>query len=414
MMKRKTQTGSNPGPGNPTPEPAKRKLESWIESFVERTASLHNPPIFRKWTAISAIAAALEQKVWIKTSRPLYPNLYIFLIGHPGVGKTRAIREGRHYILGLPEPHLAPISITWASLVDELTSKKRNIMIDGEMHQYNSMYICSDELGAFISEYKTEMTDGLSAFYDPDPYQQSRRTSNIHIKIESPQINLICGSTPQNLTDLMPEKAWGQGFSSRIIMVFSDERILGDDFAATEEIHSEDLMDDMQIINGLYGQFQVTEEYRAAVNLWRQQGEPPVPNHPKLIHYVTRRRAHLYKLSMVSAIDRSNALILTRDDFNRAMGWLLEAEETMPDIFKAGATNADAQAMDEIHHYIKISDRGQGVSEQKITRFAMERIPLHSVLRVIDIMERSGQIHLRGIDRSTKMRYFTTEVPELQ
>ena len=34
---------------------------------------------------------------------------------------------------------------------------------------------------------------------------------------------------------------------------------------------------------------------------------------------------HLYKLSMVSAADRGDVLLLTKEDFNRAMGWLLEA-----------------------------------------------------------------------------------------
>ena len=386
----------------------KRKLESWIESFVDKTANLHSPEIFRRWTAISIIAATLEQKVWIKTSRPMFPNIYVFLIAHPGVGKSRTINEGRRYVQDLTEFHLAPISITFASLVDSLVKAKRVIIRPNEdALEYNSMYICADELGTFIHKYDNEMCDGLSHFYDPNPYQQVRRTSDINIKIKSPQINLICGSTPQNLTDLMPEKAWGQGFTSRLIMIFSDERIIGDDFDIMEDAHSDDLAADLEIINGLVGQFEVTEAYRNAVNNWRQLGEPPIPNHPKLIHYVTRRRAHLYKLSMISAIDRSNALILTRDDFNRAMSWLLEAETNMIEIFKAGATNADAQAMDEILHFIVINDRGKGVSEQAIRRFARDKVPLHSILRIIEIMENSGQIVLRGIEKGTRLRYYS-------
>ena len=387
----------------------KRKLSSWIESFTEQTASLHSPEIFRKWTAISTIAATLEQKVWVKTGmRPMYPNMFIFLVAHPGVGKTRTMREGTHYVRDLPEFHLAPISMTFASLVDSLVKSKRVLIRPGDdAIEYNSMYIAADELGAFIHKYDNEMIDGLSAFYDPDPYSQTRRTSDIRIKIQSPQLNILCGTTPQNLTQLLPEKAWGQGFTSRLIMVFSDERIIGDDFAPSVKSHSADLEHDLNIINGLVGEFEVTADYRDLVNKWRQLGESPVPNHPKLIHYVTRRRAHLYKLSMVAAIDRSNALILTRDDFNTAMGWLLEAEDTMVEIFKAGATNADAQAMDEILHLIKINDRGFGVSEQKIVKFARDRLPLHSISRVIEIMERSGQIFLRGTDRNTKLKYFS-------
>lgn len=395
----------------------KRQLESWIESFVAQTENLNSPAIWRKWAAISTIAATLEQKVWVKTSSPLYPNIYAVIVGHPGVGKTRTIRESRNYARDIEGLHLAPISMTFASLVDSLVLAKRFIpRLPDEPLDYNSMYICADELGAFIHKYENEMIDGLSAFYDNDAYSQVRRTNELKIKIQSPQLNLLCGSTPQNLLQFMPERAWGQGFTSRMIMVFSDERIIGDDFAPMDVSHNGALQHDLGIINTLVGQFEVTEAYRDAVNNWRALGEPPVPNHPKLIHYVTRRRTHLYKLSMISAIDRSNALILTKDDFNRAMGWLLEAEDTMADIFKAGATNADGQAIDEIFHFITINDRGQGISEQRITRFASELIPLHSILRVIDVMERSGRIHCVGIERLTGLKFYTVKRPsdELQ
>lgn len=352
----------------------------------------------------------MEQKVWVQTSRPLYPNMYVLIVGHPGVGKTRTIREARHYVHDLPDFHLAPVSLTFASLVDSLTTAKRMLVrLPDPPLEYNSMYICADELGAFIHKYDDEMIAGLSAFYDPDPYSQNRRTKDIQIKIKSPQINLLAGSTPSNLLKFMPEGAWDQGFTSRMLMVFSDERIIGDDFAARAGTHSSDLAHDIGIINGLTGGFEVTQEYKTAVNNWRALGEPPVPNHPKLIHYVTRRRAHLYKLSMVSAIDRSNALILTKDDFNRALGWMIEAEAAMPEIFKAGAAGADAAAMDEILHYVKTADAGgRGVSDQAIIRFAAKLIPLHSVTRVIEIMERSGMIRCVSDNKITGVKIYST------
>lgn len=335
--------------------------------------------------------------------------MYVLIVGHPGVGKTRTIREARHYVHDLPDFHLAPVSLTFASLVDSLTTSKRMLVrLPDPPLEYNSMYICADELGAFIHKYDDEMIAGLSAFYDPDPYSQNRRTKDIQIKIKSPQINLLAGSTPSNLLKFMPEGAWDQGFTSRMLMVFSDERIIGDDFAGKVSTHSANLAHDLGIINSLTGGFEVTSDYRTAVNNWRALGEPPVPNHPKLIHYVTRRRAHLYKLSMISAIDRSNALILTKDDFNRALGWMIEVESAMPEIFKAGAAGADAAAMDEILHYVKTADTGRGVSDAAITRFAAKLIPLHSVLRVIEIMERSGLIRCISHDKTMNIRIYTT------
>ena len=206
--------------------------------------------------------------------------------------------------------------------------------------------------------------------------------------------------------DLMPEKAWGQGFTSRLIMVFSDERTIADDFNPIEIAKSAPLHHDLDIINGLYGEFFVTKEYAAAVFNWAQLGFLPVPAHPKLYHYASRRKTHLYKLSMISAIDRGNSLIVTVDDFNRAMGWLTTAEATMPDIFKAGVSNADVAAMDEIMHLIKISDRGPGVSDQVITRFSRDRVPLHSITRMVEILEKSGQIYMFSRDRRTGIKHY--------
>ena len=389
-----------------------RKLGSWIESFIEATGNLDSPLIYRRWTAISTLAAAVTQRVWLKTSSNLYPNIYLFMIGHPGVGKSRTISVGRKLVQGLSEFHLAPISMTFASLVDSMNKAKTVIAVPGqEPVTFNSLYICADELGAFMHKYDNEMIDGLAAFYDPAPYRQTRRGNDLDIKIDSPQVNLLAGSTPQNLIGFLPDKAWGQGFTSRCIMIFSDERIIGDDFAERESPKVDALRHDLAAIANLWGQFHVLPEYRDAVNNWRQLGEPPVPNHPKLIHYITRRKTHLYKLSMVSSIDRGNSLVLTVADFNRALGWLIEAEETMPDIFKAGSTSIDSQAMDEIFHFVSTLDTGFGVSEQRIIRFAKERVPLHSLLRVIEIMERSGQLHLRGTDKRTGVRFFASRPP---
>jgi hypothetical protein len=380
--------------------PTGRKLESWIDAFSIHTDNLESPSLFRKWAGIFTVAAAMEMKTWLMTSSPLYPNLYIFIVGHPGVGKNRIIRVAKRYMNEIPEFHFAPTSLTGAALVDTLAASKRFIarLPDPPLEYWNTT-ITAEELTAFMHKYDDEMVGLLSAFYDPDPYAQSRRGKDIKIKIDRPQVNLISGTTPSNLVQLMPESAWDQGFTSRVILVHSDERIVGDDFAGTSRALAEDLIHDIKQIGALSGEFKVTSDYRDAVNNWRALGEPPTINHPKLLHYKTRRRVHLYKLSMVSAADRGDVLLLTKDDFNRAMGWLLEAENAMPDIFTAGSTGTDARAIDEIYHYITTNDRGDGIPEHQIVNFARTRVPIHAILRVIEIMMASGQITSRGQDK---------------
>ena len=380
-------------------------MESWIGAFVDHASNLESAPIYRRWAAITTLAAALEQKVWLQTSAPLYPNLYVFLVGHPGVGKTRTVMAAAKFFRELPEPHLAPTSMSMASLVDSLVDAKRTfINLPNPPLEYNSLFIVADELSAFMHKFDDEIIGGLTTFYDVTaPYSQRRRGNDIRILIKHPQLSILSGTTPSNLMKFMPENAWDQGFTSRVIMVFSDERIISEDFFA----HSSrdlpaDMVHDLALINSLTGQFSATQDYQDAINNWRKLGQGPVPNHPKLLHYNTRRLAHLLKLSMVAAVDSGNLLLLTKEVFNKAMGWLLEAELVMPEIFKAGSVGADAKAMDEIYHYIMASDlKRNGVPEHKIVNFARERVPAHSVMRVLEIMERSGMIRGIAIDTAT-------------
>lgn len=391
-----------------------RKLTSIIDTFVGSTASLGAPTIFRKWTAISLIASVAEQRVWVKTSRALFPNLYIFLVAHPGVGKTRTIMEAKHIITEGKLTHLAPVSMTFASLSDALMEAKREILRvpEGKV-SYNSLALMADEIGAFMHKYDNEMIAGLTAFYDPTPYQQKRRTGGpddrgIEFEITSPQLNILAGSTPSNLIQFVPEGAWGQGFTSRVILVFSDEKIIVDDFGDFGKPATKELIHDLEIIGKLYGQFTVTQQYKDSVNAWRATGELPVPNHPKLIHYNTRRRVHIYKLSMLASLNRDNSLYLTEEDFWTAHGWLIEAETYMTDIFKAGAVNADSAAMEEILHFIGLSDVNRtGVAEARIVHFASERLPIQSIPRIIEILESTGQITCLRLDKHTGARFFT-------
>jgi len=83
---------------------------------------------------------------------------------------------------------------------------------------------------------------------------------------------------------------------------------------------------------------------------------------------------------MVSAIDRSDVLILTKDDFNRAMTWMTDAELTMPEYSRL-EQGTRWQAMEEIYHFVLVNGVSGPVPERKIIRFATDLVPLHSIER---------------------------------
>ena len=114
---------------------------------------------------------------------------------------------------------------------------------------------------------------------------------------------------------------------------------------------------------------------------------------------------------MISAADRSNELVLTLPDFNRAIGWMAEIEAEMPEIFTEGAVSPEAKAQEDIIHFVRTSG-AKGVLETRLLNFARERLPGREVGMVIDLLIKSGAIVSSAYDTKSGLRTFVT--PRLQ
>lgn len=331
----------------------------------------------------------------------------MFLVGHAGIGKTRAIRAAMEFIQEIPELHLGATSMTMASLVDHMNEAKRTIVnLPNPIIEYNSLLIGADELSAFMDQFDTGLIAGLTTFYDVVPYSQGRRVKDIRIKIARPQLNILCGTTPSNLVRFIPEFAWEQGFTSRILMIYSSEQPIIDVFNTPKVEKPKDMIYDLKVINSLVGEFGWSNEFATAMHNWKLLGYEPRPKHPKLEHYNTRRFGHMLKLCMVASVDRSSALQLEIEDFNRAAKWLLEAESWMPDIFTSGVGSADSKAMDEVLHYIE-KYGPKGISEHQVVNMIRSRIVQGSqAVNILKTMEAAGMIKATMIEKATGNRIF--------
>lgn len=379
-----------------------RKLRSFVDGFLEYTEGRGSPALYRKWTAIFLVAAAMERKAWITTVKGvLYPNQFIILVGPAGVGKslcTRLAHDLLDDIRSLDNPlHLAPSSVTKASLIDKLNEAERRIvrpMENPSVIAFNSLQIIPNEFGVFLPAWEAEFMNTLTDLWDCGRYAESRRTGNTKIEIPNAQLNLLSATTPAQLMNLLPEGAWEQGFMSRVLMVYSGETAFTDLFAELDlnnELYKK-LVEDLKDIYKVFGEIRVDMETQEALNAWGRAGGPPIPEHPKLVTYRQRRIAHLLKLCMVSAVACDSERIITLENFTEALDWLVELEHAMPDVFKSLKIGGDARAIEECYHYVyqKFHQLGKKpVPEHMLIAFLQERVPAHSVDRIIDVMERA-------------------------
>lgn len=373
--------------------------QDWIELFLDATEGIPSPEIFRLWSGISAVAGAVERRVWLESAQgKLYPNLYVMLVSNPGVGKTQAIGRVDSLWRLTRELKVAPHDVTKAAFIDALKNAGRRIIkSESTIIEYHTLLVAADELGVFIPAYDLDFLSSLNRIYDnPDVHQQNRRGfGDEQIDIINPQLTILGGVQPAYLAQLLPEAAWGQGFMSRMIMVYSALPIKTKLFAVKAYEKYDRLMltllPRMKQMLKLYGAMPVASDAEEAIENWYAGGMEPVPQHSRLEHYISRRVIHVLKLSMISAVSRQNSLI-TLDDFNRARGWLVHAEGIMPDIFREMVQRSDSQVIQELHFFawqLWIRDK-KPIHATRLLHFLQNRVPSEKVHRVLDIAEKAG------------------------
>jgi hypothetical protein len=187
-------------------------------------------------------------------------------------------------------------------------------------------------------------------------------------------------------------------------LVYSADKILGDIWAdpdkhkGTEKFHI-DLLNDLKIIAKLYGEITWDTDAAAALTAWHKSGGEPLPEHSRLIHYNTRRTAHLLKLSMISAVSTGNQLKVGLADFECALEWLIEAETYMPEIFQSVSSSGDATIMENAWNFLRSEAKRLGrpeVPAYRLVQFLRERAPSYNIPNIIKIMEVSRMIRVEG------------------
>lgn len=378
-----------------------RKFRSFIDGFMAYTENKGSNALYRKWAAIFTVGAALERKVWITTAKgQLYPNQYIVIVGGAGVGKSLSTNIVYDLLSQLHTPekpfHLAPTSLTKASLIDALDSAERRVVRPMEIpavQSFNSLTVVPNEFSVFLPSWEADFMSTLTDLWDCKHYSETRRTSKLSISIPKVQLNIFSATTPAQLTNLLPEGAWEQGFMSRMLIIYSEEQVYTDLFTELE-FESQtynNLVHDLQQINSLWGERTFTDEAKETIRAWAKSGGQPIPDHPKLIGYNARRAAHLLKLCTIASVASTDDPIIDIDHVAEALGWLVEAETFMPDIFKSMKVGADARAIEECYHFaMRVYMKDQTpVLEHRLVHFLQERVPAQNVGKIIEIMERA-------------------------
>lgn len=380
---------------------------------MEMTTGVNSPDQFRLWSGIAMIAGACERRIWARASKAqTFPNLYVLLTAAPGVGKQiismsklmmKSVKEPNN---GPPAFRIAPTQMTKASLVDSIAKATQFKMVRGANIKYHSLQICAEEFQVLLPHYDEEYIGTLNEiFNNPDaPYEEMRRTGSVkEISIENPQLNILAGVQPSYFVSTFPEHAWTTGFARRIIMVYAAEGKFQDLFQEeSEEIVDgpqwKNLQSCLSNISSLYGQCAWEPDAADKLAKWHRAKGPPTPQHSKLIHYNNSRTMFAIKLSIISAISRSQQLTITEYDVTRALAWLIDAEALMPDVFREMAGKSDTAIIDELQFMLTEYKKKfrKAATTDVVWDFLRQRVPSEKIEKIMLTAQRSGIVFNPG------------------
>lgn len=373
----------------------------FLQRYLAYTEETEPPKIMHIWAALSGISACMAKHVWLETGLgQLHPNMYVLLVGPSGLRKSTALKSMGQILMQTANVRFAPDDTAGqrqgliaamgedddksqedtleeiGSLLDragglyasealaklgETTTK----LLDVDKH---TMYVCASEFGSFLGQNSLDMTRFLTKMWDVEPYNYRLKNSRMNLK--DALLNILGCTTPTEISNLLPPEAIGQGFMSRIILVYSPEKykkvppskvkLAVEHLPYLEDVYS-------HICYNMKGAMSMTSEAEELLDKLYMRDVKI--NDSRFVFYTERRTTHLMKLSAALAASRKSMQI-DADDINQANIILTKTEETMPEALGEYGLSPLAHAKQKMVEFIQ---HAKGPVTDRVLWFALQR-----------------------------------------
>lgn len=407
----------------------------YLNEYLRMVEDTESPRIFHIWSAVFAVSAAMGRRCWLPFGTfDIYPNQYILLVGTPGTRKSTAASLSRKLLKQSTGVQFAPSDTggqrqglinalfgeetqskeflngaelggrenTIASLtaLEQISNEPEDaeLLAIAEADRHHLAVIAS-EFSRFIGQHNLSMLDFLGEVgYDGEDYEY--RTRQTKVTLKNPLMNILGCTTPTMLNNSMPPAAGGQGFLSRMILVYGTRKYKQVARPSAPEL---ELVEKVKgRLNDAYhklaGAFSETQEARAF-----SEG---LYNHTldiadsRFSYYGERRYTHLIKLALCLAASRGDSTV-TRTDYEESNRILSATERGMPDALGEFGLNPLALLKQEILEQLRAT-QGPLTMEQVVAMFHRDARS-REIAEVINDLVKLGQVKLSNLPSGSRV-----------
>ena len=384
---------------------SERVVGNWIDKYLEYTDHTEPCLLYREWTAVTVIAACLQRKVYLNWGQDLYPNLYVVLIGPSGARKGTAMHYGRYFLDEL-KIKVAADSITREALIKTIEEATTNITdienpnFTGEFD--SSLTVYSPELSVLLGYDNKQLMTDMTDWYDCGKRWEYRTKNKGVNTIYGMWVNILGATTPDILQKTLPYDAIGIGLTARMMFVYAPGKgkLVPNPFLTkADENLRYNLLSDLEKIKMLRGQYKITEDFLENWVKWypEQDRFHPFKDY-RFDGYFERRPWTTLKLSLIMNAARTGDMIITLDDFKRALDLVERTEVQMTRTFSGVGKRDDADIMSKVMAAIGIY-KGTGVTFNDLLKSFYHDIDVDGLTKILMTLEKIGYCNIVEKDK---------------
>jgi len=359
------------------------------------------PERFHRWSALSLVAAILEDRVWVEHHRePLFPNLYVLLVGPSGCGKGTAIEFAmRQWTTLYSGPgRLIKGGLTKQSLLDALGGRRTGI-VGGHATVQSAVanphpWIVSPELynalgvgGPVAEAFIANLTDLYTSSTVPTT-EGTRQWGSVTISGHC--INWLAGSTSQWLRRSLSPDAILSGFFGRVIAVegtyvtdWTESRYDANYTTIIKQVHVH-----LSRIATLSGAYTVTDDASDVRKQWLEHRD--VPDDEFLRPAYQRDDDLLMKLSVILSAGESDSRVIERRHLARARSLVAEARASLPMLVNLAHTTTQSDGLGAT--MVLLRRTGYMMHTQLVKILAKRGITAELLRKYITTLEQADQV----------------------
>ena len=331
------------------------------------------PVAFHRWSFLTCIAASLGRNFYLPFGHKIiYPNLIVKLIGQPATRKSTAIDIAAGLLKDSGYINIAGGKTSKEKFLEDLSEnfkfldKKKvddgfdllelELDDDDNMMRVSEVLIAHGEFTNFLGQGNTEFASILGDLYDNPADYPIRLKNGKSLHICNPTISILGGNTQTGLAQCLPPELLGQGFMSRLLLIFSQPTNKKIAFPKPPNAALRNqLIEALRVMRTTcQGMCQLSDDAMQ----YLEEVYQDFPKHPdyRFQHYSGRRFTHLLKLCIVLAACDLSTIVEKRHAVY-ANTILHQAELHMPAALAEFGKSQHAEAMGRILTALEEADR---------------------------------------------------------